>query len=298
MRYLIRMFPLLRKNCKKELGIVRKFIVVPHVILLIIIFVFLYMSLIESRWISITEKHISVANKSNGKKIKIVHISDLHSSKYVSFEFLDKVIGKVIGLNPDLIIITGDFITGGILDYQKYKQVLSKLQSAAPTFACLGNHDGGKWALNKGGYYNTKDVKKLLFESGIRVLVNSAASLEINNRKFDIIGLGDLWAGECEPAKAFKEIKDDKNFRIVLVHNPDSKEFLFGYKWDLMLAGHTHGGQLKLPIIGTPFAPVEDHKFVEGLHEWEGRHININRGIGNLYGMRFNARPEISVIKL
>ena len=85
---------------------------------------------------------------------------------------------------------------------------------------------------------------------------------------------------------------------IVLSHNPDSKDILGDYPWDMMLCGHTHGGQLYLPILGTPFAPVKDHRYVHGLKAWNDRLIHTTSGIGNLFGMRFNCRPEVSLLTL
>lgn len=84
----------------------------------------------------------------------------------------------------------------------------------------------------------------------------------------------------------------------MLCHNPDAKDKLRASAWDLMLCGHTHGGQLRLPGIGRPFAPVRDVRYVEGLRPWEGRLIHITRGIGNLHGLRFNCRPEINLLNL
>ena len=86
---------------------------------------------------------------------------------------------------------------------------------------------------------------------------------------------------------------------IVLSHNPDSKELLKKYDWDLMCCGHTHGGQLVIPLIGfRPFLPVIDKSFPEGLLSWGKRHVHISRGIGNLHGLRFNCRPEISILNV
>jgi uncharacterized protein len=71
-----------------------------------------------------------------------------------------------------------------------------------------------------------------------------------------------------------------------------------GLKWDLLLAGHTHGGQFYFPFIGTPFAPVNDRKFVNGVFEYEKGKMYVSPGVGNLHGVRINCRPEISVLEL
>ncbi len=99
--------------------------------------------------------------------------------------------------------------------------------------------------------------------------------------------------------KAFPANDDSRRIsRIVLSHNPDSKELLRDYSWDLLLCGHTHGGQLSLPILGTPFAPVHDHRYVYGLNQWNGRFIHTTKGIGNRHGVRFNCRPEVAILSV
>ena len=87
---------------------------------------------------------------------------------------------------------------------------------------------------------------------------------------------------------------------ILMCHNPDAKDILKPFFWNLMLAGHTHGGQFVVPFTKfAPFAPVADKSIVEGLHSWDkSRYIHVTKGVGNLYGLRFNCRPEISLIQL
>jgi hypothetical protein len=120
----------------------------------------------------------------------------------------------------------------------------------------------------------------------------------MNRRKF-ISTLGDLWAHEFDAAKAFGGKNASLDLpRIMLSHNPDTKDRLVQDNWDLMLSGHTHGGQIELPFLGTPFAPVRDRRFVKGLHTWNGRLIHVSKGVGSVYGIRINCRPEVSLITL
>ena len=85
---------------------------------------------------------------------------------------------------------------------------------------------------------------------------------------------------------------------IMLSHNPDAKTALRDVPWDLMLCGHTHGGQITLPLLGSPLAPIADKRFSEGLHTWDKRWIYVTRGVGSLLGMRFNCPPEVSILEL
>lgn len=142
-------------------------------------------------------------------------------------------------------------------------------------------------------------IQALLENSGVRLLFNQSEQTTINGQPIRLIGLGDLWAHDLHPELCMDTSRTAEQPIIVLAHNPDCKEDLRGYEWDLMLCGHTHGGQLIVPILGQrPFAPVRDLRFVEGLNQWETQQIHTTRGVGNLHGMRFNCRPEVSLLKL
>jgi predicted MPP superfamily phosphohydrolase len=137
----------------------------------------------------------------------------------------------------------------------------------------------------------------MLGNAGITLLHNASTIFQHRDWKLNIVGLGDWWADEMEPQTAYR--KADRSIpTILLTHNPDTKNRLDTWPWDLMLSGHTHGGQLSLPMIGTPFAPIRDHRFVRGLHRWHDRWLHITKGVGNLHGMRLNCRPEVSVLTL
>ena len=107
--------------------------------------------------------------------------------------------------------------------------------------------------------------------------------------------MGDLWSGEIEAARAFSGV-DPRAPTVLLAHNPDSKDELGAYPWDLMLSGHTHGGQVIVPFDGPRFAPVEDKRYVAGLKPWGTRQIHVTRGVGNIGGVRFRCRPEVSLV--
>ncbi len=257
------------------------------------------MKWVEPCWLEISEHKIKFL-KQPGHTVRILHLSDFHASAFVSLEFIDKAVETAVALKPDIIVLTGDYITGKVsrdfirTDYVKqYQRILRKLPQTAPTFACLGNHDGGVWAGFDAGI-----ISEMLQQSGITVLRNTSKHMTIRNEPFLLVGVGDLWAREVDARKAFRDAGCDDEIRIVLAHNPDIKESIKEYPWDLLLCGHSHGGQLRLPLIGTPFAPVKDHRYVEGLRPWDDRLIHVTRGIGNLLGLRFNCRPQISLLIL
>jgi predicted MPP superfamily phosphohydrolase len=229
--------------------------------------------------------------------LKLLHLSDFHASWAVSIEFIDEAIQLGLRLKPDLVCITGDFITRRYEAYDAYARVLAKLPAAAPVFACLGNHDGGRWAKIHGGYETTRAVRQLLRQSGIQLLDNRCATLCLKGREVRLAGLADVWSENLDLAAAFPPAAaGGAAARIVLSHNPDTKEFLKFYPWDLLLCGHTHGGQVVLPWLGAPWAPVRDKRFIAGLYSWDNRWIHITPGVGNVHGVRFNCPPEVSLI--
>jgi predicted MPP superfamily phosphohydrolase len=233
------------------------------------------------------------------RALRVVQLSDLHVSPVVSLDFIAEAVGLALEQQPDLVLLTGDFVTRQCAELDRYAGILRPLSRAAPVFACAGNHDSGHWAENIHGYRDLAPVRGMLAAAGATFLQNDWRELTIAGRSLQLIAVGDLWSGLCQPAAAFAGLPPRRGAaRVLLCHNPDAKELLIPYDWDLLVCGHTHGGQIKLPVIGTPFAPVRDKRFIAGLYRWRERWMFITRGVGNLHGVRFNCRPEISVLEL
>ena len=258
----------------------------------------LYVRVIEPRWLTIGRHTVKLGLKDSGPPLKILHLSDLHASRVVSLSFIGEAVQLGLSLKPDLICLTGDFITRGYKALDGYAEVLKPLADSTPAFACLGNHDGGVCAARRHGHADTNRVREVLAKAGVTLLHNAAKTIRIRDRDLTLVGLGDLWAGELQPMIAFGSHEPKAEATIVLSHNPDSKEALKPYHWDLMLCGHTHGGQVKLPFIGAPIVSIRDRRFAEGLRRWDDRWIYVTRGVGNLHGIRFNCPPEVSLLTL
>ncbi len=251
---------------------------------------------VEPRWLDVGRHE--VATGIGGPPLKLLHISDLHASWCVSLEYIREAIELGISLKPDLICVTGDFITTKYNDFESYQKILAPLPRAAPTFAIFGNHDGGLWSRLHHGYKDTALVGELVQRSGLELLHNRTRVVEVAGRKVALTGLGDCYSCEAIPQLAFRSPVPGGALRVVMSHNPDTKVMLQKYPWDVMLSGHTHGGQIWLPIIGAPFAPVEDKNFIAGLYRWDNRWIHITKGVGNVHGLRFNCRPEVSLLTI
>lgn len=156
-----------------------------------------------------------------------------------------------------------------------------------------------KWAVRCGGYSDPAPVSDVLSEGGVIVLRNANATRTFNGQPLTIIGLDDLRSGSMNPDLGFRGLPlQQKAARIVLAHNPDMKCNMGNREWDLMLCGHTHGGQVCLPGFGAPVLPVKDRRFIHGLYPWAGRQLQISSGVGSFCGVRFNCPPEICHLEL
>ncbi|MBR90360.1 MAG: phosphodiesterase [Verrucomicrobiales bacterium] len=256
-----------------------------------------YMRLWEPGWIEVNRYTVPLGTPR--QPVRLLHLSDLHASRVVSLGFLRRAFELALEeYRPELICITGDFITWKYRRYDDYAKTLALLSEAAPAFACLGNHDGGEWAASHLGYPDTNHVRSLLKNAGITLLHNASTAVAIGGRHLNLVGVGDPWNNQCDPDIAFAAPPRPDADTLVLSHNPDTKDILKPFDWQLALCGHTHGGQVWVPGIGAPFAPVRDKRFVRGLHQWNNRWLHITKGVGNLHGVRLNCRPEVSLLTL
>lgn len=257
-----------------------------------------YTRFLEPGWLEVSQRTVQLGREP-ASPVRVLHLSDLHASGFVPLEFIAQAIQLGLAEKPDLVCLTGDFITGHYSPMADYADALRILTKAAPVFACLGNHDGGVYSGRPERFRppNHEQVRRLLQACGVKCLLNQAGEFAGRGRRLQLVGVGDLWSRETRAADAFASVPHD-SATLLLMHNPDGKDAVADFPWHLALCGHTHGGQLRLPFFGTPFAPVRDHRYVAGLNRWRDRWIFTTRGVGNLHGVRFNCRPEVSLLTL
>ena len=232
--------------------------------------------------------------KESGTALRLAHISDLHSSSYIPLDFIGQALNLALTEQPDVVALTGDFVNAVAPDPAGLVRTLQRLTARVPTYACLGNHDGGRWLAARQGPATPDAVTEILETAGIRVLRNRTERVRIRDRTFLLTGLEDLWSMPLDTEAA--GFGRESEPRVVLAHNPDTKDELARAPWDLMLSGHTHGG---LPYFGGRLtAPVRDTRFIEGLLPWGERHLHISRGVGCLHGLRLNCPPEVNLLDL
>jgi predicted MPP superfamily phosphohydrolase len=253
---------------------------------------------VEPRWLEMTETPVRLSRLKPGKPVRILHLSDLHASWVVPMSYLARAFELGLTTKPDLICLTGDFITFQLeRDEATYLEQLRRFPAAAPTFAVLGNHDGGSVAGVSAGVARHAKVYDLLEKAGIHVLYNHRVPLNVNDREFQLAGTADLWSREFNVQSAFAGTNPGLA-TILLAHNPDTKDVSSVEPWDLLLSGHTHGGQVVTPFKSLIYAPVQDLRYIAGLKAWGKRQVFVTRGVGNVGGIRFGCRPEVSLLTL
>jgi predicted MPP superfamily phosphohydrolase len=257
-----------------------------------------YATLVEPHWLEIVERDLPVANLPpalNGKTL--AHISDLHACSYVDEDYLEHSLDRVKPFAPDIVAVTGDFVTweDGFKSSDKLARldrVLAHLpKGRLATLGIMGNHDYGLT-------WKDPRVAALIIASSsahnLQILRNEVATVE----GLDIIGLDDLWSGRTDTRTAFAQRTSDA--ALVMCHNPDALDELpwEGYAgW--VLAGHTHGGQCKAPFLPPPILPVKNRRYSAGEIAVDSeRTLYISRGVGHLLKARFLVRPEITMFTL
>ncbi|MFO0943012.1 MAG: metallophosphoesterase [Pirellulales bacterium] len=248
---------------------------------------------IEPHWLSISNLELSLANLPsywNGKRL--VQISDLHVGQ-TSNSYLQKCLETVNELQPDLLVVTGDFIdhTGGI---EQLSSVLAKLRPAKNgSFACLGNHDyGHRWS----DVQLSSHVMSIAKDHGIEVMRDAQTQID----GLTLFGLDDFWSPRNRSAQELLKSSDPNVASICLCHNPDFYDHL-DWSWfrGVILSGHTHGGQCKPPFLPPPLLPVTNRLYTSGFIDiGPDQQMYINRGLGHTLQVRFNCRPEITVFTL
>ncbi len=244
--------------------------------------------------------------------IKVVQLSDFHyDGLLLSDDLLHQAIEASNRLEPDLVVLTGDYVTHSPKPIGQLAQHLRRLQSLAGVYAVLGNHD---LELPES---KTK-ISNALTDAGIQVLWNQVAYPFGDD--FALVGLADFWSPEFDPAAVFDTL-DASIPRLVLSHNPDTAMHFSQWRVDLQLSGHTHGGQVVIPGVGAvptwiqssrdripeplwkwiPFLDgkwpkvVRHWQWAQGLHPVGENWLYVNRGLGTFPPGRWYCPPEVTV---
>jgi len=244
------------------------------------------------RRIKIENIRIKIKNLSPSfQGVKIIQLSDLHSKDFGEKE--KKSLEILAQLKPDFIFITGDFIdwkTSNLKSCQEFWKEISK-NYPNRVFGVFGNHENH--------HPKSKTIKNLLTDSGVKIINNESVILRKNEDFIYLIGVDDPHENHDDIAKAMEQVENNTP-KIMLAHSPEIFRRVKDQNIDLILTGHTHGGQVNIPFITNLFLPVKyDRKYKSGLFKEDSTYLYVNRGVGTtLLPFRFNAPPEITLIEL
>ena len=228
----------------------------------------------------------------------IALLSDFHYDPYFSVHPLKAAIGIVNGLRPDLIALTGDFVSTPLLSSNIEKaasvaepcaQLLREMQAPHGLWAVMGNHDF---------YTDPERVTGALTSQGIQVLDNESVPIELGGQRFWLGGVGDVAGGAANLDDTLHAVPSDEA-TILLAHEPDYADYVARHPVDLQLSGHSHGGQIRIPFLPPLYLPELARKYILGLYKVGPLTLYTNAGLGTVaLPIRLNCPPEITLLTL
>ncbi len=244
---------------------------------------------------TVDEERISLHWSAHGP-LRIAILSDLHvGSPFNGLAKVREIVDRTNAARPDIVCILGDLVVQGVIGGhfvppEDIAAELKRLRAGAGVFAVLGNHDG---------WLNHDRVRDALQRNGIRVVEETAERRDTPAGPLWIAGVSDLWTGTHDITAALDAVKHDGAPVILLTHNPD----VFPLVPDgvaLTLAGHTHGGQVRLPFVGAPIVPSQfGQRFAAGHIVEGGRHLFVATGLGtSILPVRFRVPPAVTILTI
>jgi predicted MPP superfamily phosphohydrolase len=223
---------------------------------------------------------------------RLVQIGDLHLDDWTRPERLRGITQKVNEQRPDLVAITGDFASYSAeqLDAQRLTDALRALRARDGCVAILGNHDY---------LTDVKLVRRCIREGGVTELINGVHTLKRDNAALHVAGIDDVMEGRSRLDLVLEKLPEE-GAAILLAHEPDFADVSAATgRFDLQLSGHSHGGQIGVPLLRRLVLPPFSQRYIRGLHEVGGMILYTNRGLGFVHlRLRFLCRPEITVFTL
>ncbi len=287
---------------------------------------------IEPRWLSTSRWQQSLVGLDPALDgFKVLQLSDLHLTSETSSRYLSRIARKVAHWKPDLIVFTGDFISYARLepsDADRLGTFLQELKAPHGCYAVLGNHDYEKYVTKVGRDHYVvaeppehpiwcsvsrifglrpfipkeplpelqihPELEALLKETDIHLLENRTVQIA---GRLNLCGVGEHWVGRCWPHKAFADY-NPAYCGLVLAHNPDAVPALESYPGQLILCGHTHGGQVNLPWLWKKLTPLDNPIYKSGCVTLGDKQVYTNRGLGGPLSFRWFSPPEILQLTL
>ena len=268
------------------------------------IFFILFLIIVYARYVGtmglVTKEYTlsenNIADSFDG--IKIVHFSDLHFNRAITISKVKSVIEEINLINPDIVVFTGDLIDKDVTltdgDYDKLTNLLKQIKAKYGKYAIMGNHDYEKDKEKVIEIYNDSDFKYL--ENSYDIIYSKEMEKifigGINTVSYDLADVG-------KTMEYFNDNEEDM-YKIILVHEPDiAKDIVKDYTVNLILAGHSHNGQIRLPIIGPLYTPEYSKKYYDNYYNIDGTKLYISSGIGvSTINFRLWNKPSINFYRI
>lgn len=270
-------------------------------LIIVLLFVFLFCYLVyQNNVLQVT--NYSVSNNKISKKIKnfkIIQVSDFHNTN--SKILTNKLIKEIKKEKPNIVVLTGDLIDSRKLNIDISINFVESIKEVAPIYYVSGNHEAS--------ITNYNELKERLIDNGVIILDNKVEVLKINNEQINLIGIDDPQMSfnpsmnDVEIVNYYLDnlIYDNSLFTVILSHRPELFDFYVNNEIDLVLTGHAHGGQFRLPFVGGVYAPHQGMfpQYDSGVYTSQNTTMIVSRGIGNsVIPFRINNRPQLVVIEL
>lgn len=250
-----------------------------------------YGNLVEAWNYEVTETVVAVRDlPERFEGFRVAQVSDVHHGRLVSIDEVRRVVGLANEARADLIALTGDYTTSLREYVEPCAEALGELKAPEGVWAVLGNHD-----------HNTDGplTRQALRRRGINVLTNQNTELRRGADVLQLAGVDDWGWGKADFARTMRGV-DTSRPSLLLSHEPMALDVPETRGVSLILSGHTHGGQITLPFVGSPAAYLWKHlKYLRGVYESEGTQLYVSRGTGVIgVPVRVGARPEVAVLRL
>lgn len=227
--------------------------------------------------------------------LRVALLADLHAgAPFMSVEKFSQIVAETNAAAPDLILLLGDYVSHGVVGHfdvepEAWAGTLANLSAPLGVFAVLGNHD---W------WFDGGRVRTVLENAGITVLDNQLVALEYRGAALQLVGIGDFWEGDPDIPGTLASATDTAPI-VLMTHHPDVFP-LVPARVALSVAGHTHGGQVNIPVVGRLVVPsAHGQRFAYGHINEQGRNLFVTAGIGtSILPVRFNQPPEIVILNI
>jgi uncharacterized protein len=261
-----------------------------------------YAALVEPEFIKLEHVKIHLPELSpQFDGLKIAHLSDFHYGPFTGEREIGHAVDRTNAESPDLVVLTGDFISAPTFgpirgrrltdpdNAQLCANILGRLRAPLGVFAVLGNHDV---------IMDAAHLTEALQSRNIRVFANANQPMERGSARFWLAGINDVLSGHPRLDLALHGIPP-REATVLLTHEPDFADFAADHPVHLQLSGHSHGGQMRLPLLGSPYLPPLARKYPYGYYRIRGMQLYTNRGIGTIFlPMRLDAPPEVTILTL